>query len=91
MLQYPIALIGSLKAGLIVVNTNPLYTAREMEHQFNDAEVKAIVVIANFASSLESILHKTKIEHVIVTQLGDLLGNFKRHWKNAMKYISVQD
>lgn len=77
MLQYPVALIGALKAGLIVVNTNPLYTAREMEHQFNDADVRAIVVIANFASSLESILHKTKIEHVIVTKLGDLLGGFK--------------
>ena len=77
MLQYPVALIGSLKAGLIVVNTNPLYTAREMEHQFNDAEVRAIVIIANFASSLEQILHKTKIEHVIVTKLGDMLGGFK--------------
>jgi long-chain acyl-CoA synthetase len=77
MLQYPVALIGAVKAGLIVVNTNPLYTAREMEHQFNDAEVKAIVVIANFAGSLESILHKTKIEHVIITKLGDLLGGFK--------------
>jgi len=77
MLQYPIALIGALKAGLVVVNTNPLYTAREMEHQFNDADVRAIVIIANFAHSLESILHKTKIEHVIVTKLGDLLGGFK--------------
>jgi long-chain acyl-CoA synthetase len=77
MLQYPVALIGATKAGLIVVNTNPLYTSREMEHQFNDAEVKSIVIIANFASSLESIIHKTKIEHVIVTQLGDLLGGFK--------------
>ena len=77
MLQYPIALIGSLKAGLVVVNTNPLYTAREMEHQFNDADVRAIVIIANFASCLESILDKTNIEHVIVTKLGDLLGGFK--------------
>ncbi len=76
-LQYPIALIGALKAGCIVVNTNPLYTPREMEHQFNDAEVKAIVIIANFAHSLEEILAKTKIEHVIVTSLGDLLGGVK--------------
>ena len=76
-LQYPIALIGALKAGCIVVNTNPLYTPREMEHQFNDAEVKAIVIVANFAHSLEEILHETKIEHVIVTGLGDELGGLK--------------
>ncbi|OEK01423.1 long-chain-fatty-acid--CoA ligase [Roseivirga sp. 4D4] len=76
-LQYPIVLIGALKAGCVVVNTNPLYTPREMEHQFNDAEVKAIVIIANFAHSLQEILHKTKIEHVIVTELGDLLGGLK--------------
>jgi len=88
MLQYPIALIGAIKAGLIVVNTNPLYTSREMEHQFNDAEVKAVVIIANFAHSLESILHKTKIEHVIVTKLGDLLGGFKGALVNlVVKYV----
>lgn len=76
-LQYPIVLIGALKAGCIVVNTNPLYTPREMEHQFNDAEVKAIVIIANFAHSLEEIIGKTRIEHVIITELGDLLGGLK--------------
>ncbi|MFY0593052.1 AMP-binding protein [Roseivirga sp.] len=76
-LQYPIALIGALKAGCVVVNTNPLYTPREMEHQFNDAGVKAIVIIANFAHSLEEVLPKTKIEHVIITELGDLLGGMK--------------
>lgn len=76
-LQYPIALIGALKAGCVVVNTNPLYTPREMEHQFNDADVKAIVIIANFAHSLEEVLPKTNIEHVIVTELGDLLGGVK--------------
>ena len=76
-LQYPIALVGALKAGCIVVNTNPLYTPREMEHQFNDADVKAVLIIANFAHSLEEILHKTSIKHVIVTELGDLLGGLK--------------
>ena len=76
-LQYPIALIGALKAGCIVVNTNPLYTPREMEHQFNDADVKAVVIIANFAHSLEEVLPKTNIKHVIVTELGDLLGGLK--------------
>ncbi len=76
-LQYPIVLIGALKAGCIVVNTNPLYTPREMEHQFKDAEVKAIVIIANFAHSLQDILRNTKIKHVIVTELGDMLGGIK--------------
>ena len=66
-LQYPIALVGAQKAGLIVVNTNPLYTPREMEHQFNDAQVKAIVIMANFAHSLQEVLHKTSIKHVIIT------------------------
>jgi long-chain acyl-CoA synthetase len=76
-LQYPIVLIGALKAGCIVVNTNPLYTPREMEHQFKDAEVKAIVIIANFAHSLQDILRNTKIKHVIVTELGDMIGGIK--------------
>jgi len=76
-LQYPIALVGAQKAGLIVVNTNPLYTPREMEHQFNDAQVKAVVIMANFAHSLQEVLHKTSIKHVIVTELGDMLGGFK--------------
>jgi len=77
LLQFPIAFIGSLRAGLIVVNTNPLYTPREMEHQFKDAEVSAIVIVANFANNLEKILSNTPIRHVIVTQLGDMLGTLK--------------
>ncbi len=76
-LQYPIVLIGALKAGCIVVNTNPLYTHREMEHQFSDAEVKAVVIVANFAHSLEEALKKVKVEHIIVTELGDMLGGLK--------------
>ena len=76
-LQYPIALIGAQKAGCVVVNTNPLYTPREMEHQFNDADVQALVIVANFAHSLQEILHKTPIKHVIVTELGDMLGGLK--------------
>lgn len=74
LLQFPVAMFGALKAGLTVVNTNPLYTEREMKHQFNDSGAKAIVILANFAHSLEAILHETRIEHVIVTELGDLLG-----------------
>ena len=77
LLQYPIALFGSLRAGLIVVNTNPLYTPREMEHQFKDSGVKAIVILANFASNLEKILQNTNIQHVIITEMGDQIGGLK--------------
>ncbi|HET8859051.1 AMP-binding protein [Marivirga sp.] len=76
-LQYPIAMIGALKAGIIVVGTNPLYTAREMAHQFKDSGAKAIVIVANFASNLEKVLGETEIKTVIVTQLGDMLGGLK--------------
>ena len=74
LLQYPIALFGALKAGLIVVNTNPLYTPREMEHQFTDSDVKGIVIAENFASNLEKILPKTNIKVIITTTIGELLG-----------------
>jgi long-chain acyl-CoA synthetase len=78
LLQNPIAIFGALRAGLTVVNTNPLYTAREMEHQFNDSEVKAVVILANFAFNLEKVIAKTKIKKVIVTEIGDLLGGIKK-------------
>lgn len=74
LLQYPIALIGALKAGLIVVNTNPLYTPREMEHQFKDSEVKGIVIAENFAANLEKILGETSIKVIITTTIGEMLG-----------------
>jgi long-chain acyl-CoA synthetase len=74
ILQYPVVLFGALKAGLVIVNTNPLYTEREMEHQFKDSGAKAIVILSNFASKLEAVLPKTQIKHVIVTDLGDMLG-----------------
>ncbi len=77
LLQFPIAFLGALRAGLIVVNTNPLYTPREMEHQFRDSGASAIVIVANFACNLEKILANTSIRHVIVTQLGDMLGTVK--------------
>ncbi|MBL3658595.1 AMP-binding protein [Fulvivirga sediminis] len=77
LLQYAIALIGALRAGLTVVNTNPLYTPREMEHQFKDADVKAVIIVANFASNLEKVLKDTPIEHVIITEIGDLFGGLK--------------
>lgn len=77
LLQFPIAFIGALRAGLIVVNTNPLYTPREMEHQFRDAGVSAIVIVANFAANLEKIIKNTSIRFVILTELGDQLGGLK--------------
>jgi len=77
LLQFPIAFIGSLKAGLIVVNTNPLYTPREMEHQFKDAGVSAIVIVANFAHNLEQIRARIPAKHIIVTHMGDMLGVLK--------------
>ena len=82
VMQYPIALFGAIRAGLVVVNTNPLYTVREMEHQFTDADVKAIVVLANFAKDVEKVLPHTNIETVIVTEVGDMMGMFKRSLTN---------
>ncbi len=84
VLQYPIVLFGAIKAGLVIVNTNPLYTDREMKHQFNDAGCTAIVILSNFANNLQKILHETKIQHVIVTELGDLLGFPKSLVVNAV-------
>jgi long-chain acyl-CoA synthetase len=78
LLQFPVALIGALKAGLIVVNTNPLYTPREMEHQFKDSGASAIIIVANFAKNLEEIIDKLpNVKHVIVTHMGDMLGTLK--------------
>lgn len=77
LLQYPVVAFGALRAGLVVVNTNPLYTAREMEHQFKDSGAKAIVILANFASNLEKIIHNTAIKSVMITEIGDMLGGLK--------------
>ena len=74
LLQYPIALFGALRAGLTVVNTNPLYTARELEHQLRDSGARAVVVFENAAHVLEEVLHDTPVETVIVTGVGDLLS-----------------
>lgn len=73
LLQYPIALFGSMMAGLIVVNTNPLYTPREMKHQFIDSGVKAVLIAENFASHLQEIIGETQIRNVIVTSIGEML------------------
>ena len=78
LLQFPIAMFGALRAGLTVVNTNPLYTAREMEHQFNDSGATAIVVVSLYAAELQKIVAKTKIKTIIVTDLGDMMSGLKR-------------
>lgn len=78
VLQFPVAAIGAIKAGLVLVNTNPLYTAREMKHQFTDSGAKAIVILVNFADKLESILGDTSIETIITTEIGDALPGLKR-------------
>lgn len=78
LLQYPIALFGAFKAGLVVVNTNPLYTPREMEHQLTDAGATAIVILENFAHNLEKILLKTNIKLIITTSIGEMLPFLKR-------------
>src|SRR3990167_10098159 len=77
ILQYPVAIFGALKAGLIVVNVNPLYTARELAQQLNDSGAETILVLENFASRLESALPQIKLKHVVVTKIGDLLGELK--------------
>ena len=88
VLQYPVAVFGAIRAGLIVVNTNPLYTAREMEHQFNDSGAKALVCLANMAHLAEKVVPKTQVRHVIVTEVADLLPPVKRVLINSViKYV----
>lgn len=82
--QYPVVVFGAMRAGLIVVNTNPLYTTREMEHQFNDSGAKALVVLANMAENAEKVLPQTGIEHVIVTEIADMHSPLKRTLMNAV-------
>ncbi|MCG6657261.1 AMP-binding protein [Halomonas campisalis] len=88
VLQFPVAVFGAMRAGLVVVNTNPLYTEREMAHQFKDSGARAILILANMADKLEKVLDRTDIEHVLVTELGDLHGFPKRQLINAVvKYV----
>ncbi len=88
VLQYPVAVFGAIRAGLIVVNTNPLYTAREMEHQFNDSGAKALVCLANMAHLAEKVVPKTGVKHIIVTEVADLLPPLKRLLVNSViKYV----
>lgn len=77
LLQYPVALFGVLRAGCIAVNVNPLYTPRELEHQLNDSGAAAIVIVSNFANTLEQIVENTPVKHVVLTSLGQMLPRAK--------------
>ncbi|MCF7499777.1 long-chain-fatty-acid--CoA ligase FadD [Pseudoalteromonas sp. L1] len=88
LLQTPVTILGILRAGCVVVNVNPLYTVRELEHQLNDSESAAIFILANFADTLEKALPKTNVKHIVVTQVGDMVGGLKKHIVNfVVKYI----
>jgi len=97
LLQYPVALFGALRAGLTVVNVNPLYTATELEHQLKDSGAVAIVVLENFARTLQEVIAKTRVKTVITTQIGDLLPVVKallinlvvKHVKKMVPYWSI--
>lgn len=82
LLQTPIAILGTLRAGATVVNVNPLYTTRELEHQLNDSETTTIIILANFARTLEEALPQTNVKNIVVTEIGDMLGGVKKHLVN---------
>ena len=82
LLQYPVVVFGALRAGLVVVNTNPLYTDRELQHQLEDSQAKAIVVVEAFAHTLADVIDQTEVETVITTRFGDMLGFPKEHVVN---------
>lgn len=88
LLQYPVAMCGIFRAGLVVVNVNPLYTARELEHQLKDSGTKCIIILENFAHVLEEVIAATKVEYVITTGIGDLLGWPKSTLTNfVLRYV----
>jgi long-chain acyl-CoA synthetase len=99
LLQYPVAMIGAFRAGLVVVNVNPLYTARELKHQLSDSGARAIVILENFAHILEQVVADTEVQHVITTGAGDLLDfpkgaivNFAlRHVKHAVPRFRLEN
>jgi long-chain acyl-CoA synthetase len=88
ILQYPIALCGIFRAGLVVVNVNPLYTPRELKHQLSDSGARGIVILDNFAHTLDEVIEDTSIEHIVTTQIGDLLKFPKNILINfVLKYV----
>ena len=88
LLQFPVAMVAAARAGLVLVNTNPLYTVREMQHQFKDSGVRGVIILDNFCDKLEKVLPDTDIRCVIVTSLADMLPQPRRALMNfAVKYI----
>lgn len=88
LLQYPVALFGVLRAGMVVVNVNPLYTPRELKHQLNDSGASAIVIVSNFAHTLEKVVAETAVKHVMLTRMGDHLAPVKATLVNfVVKYV----
>ena len=88
LLQYPVALFGILRAGMVVVNVNPLYTPRELRHQLNDSGASAIVIVSNFAHTLEKVVAETAVKHVMLTRMGDHLAPVKATLVNfVVKYV----
>ena len=88
LLQNPISIFAILRAGLVVVNTNPLYTARELKHQLNDSGAKAIIIVENFAHVLQEVINDTQVENVITTKMGDMLPPVKAFLINTVvKYV----
>jgi long-chain acyl-CoA synthetase len=77
VLQYPVAMMAVLRAGYVVVNINPLYTPRELEHQLKDSGAQAIVILENFANTLQQVIARTAVKHVVVAAMGDMLGGLK--------------
>ena len=91
LLQYPIVLFGALRCGVVIVNTNPLYTGRELEHQLVDSGAKVLVVLANLAKAAEEVIDNTQIQHVIVTEVGDMHSFVKRTLINCvLRYVKKQ-
>lgn len=84
LLQYPVAIFGILRAGMTVVNVNPLYTPRELKHQLNDSQATAIIIVENFAHTLEEIIGETSVQHVVLTSIGDCCGPVKRFIVNTL-------
>ena len=78
--QFAVTMAAVLRAGYTCVNVNPLYTARELEHQLKDSGATAIVILENFAQTLEQVIERTPVRHVVLTAMGDLFGGFYGHW-----------
>ncbi|MBE1299060.1 MAG: long-chain-fatty-acid--CoA ligase FadD [Alteromonadaceae bacterium] len=88
LIQYPVSIFGVLRAGMVVVNVNPMYTTRELKHQLNDSQAKAIVIVENFANTLSDVIAETPVKHTILTNVGDMLPVPKRWVVNfALKYV----